>query len=200
MFVTLVIINQKQNVKIWVLLSLVEIVTSFNLVSPVQGEETKRILFSMPTNKAPGPDGFPVEFYKVAWSVVGKDFIVAVQSFLFGLLPRSTNASLLSLIPKTTEAERMTDYRYIVCCNVVYKVISKIIVRRLKDTLPAAIEINQCVFIKGRLLLESVLLATELVTDYHKPCVSSRSAVKIDISKTYDIVQWSFIEVVLRAM
>lgn len=171
------------------------------LVSPVQGEEIKRTLFSMSTNKAPGPDGFPVEFYKAAWSVVGQDIIKAVQYFfLYGLMPRSTNATLLSLIPKSAEAERMTDYRPIACCNIVYKVISKIIARRLKATLPSAIEMNQCAFIKGRLLLENVLLATELVKDYHKPGISSRSAIKLDISKAFDTIQWSFIEVVLQAM
>ena len=115
-------------------------------------------------------------------------------------MPRSTNATLLSLIPKTTEVERMTDYRPIACCNVVYKVISKIIARRLKTTHPSAIELNQCVFIKGRLLLENVLLATELVKDYHKPGISSRSAIKLDISKAFDTIQWSFIEAVLQVM
>lgn len=92
---------------------------------------------------------------------MGKDFIVTVQSFfLYGRMTRSTNATLLSLIPKSAEADCMTDYRFISCCNIVYKVISKILSRRLKDTLPSAIEINQCAFVKGRLLLENVLLAT----------------------------------------
>lgn len=45
------------------------------LVAPVQASEIKEALFFMPTNKAPGPDGFPMEFYKVAWSIIGKDFI-----------------------------------------------------------------------------------------------------------------------------
>lgn len=151
-----------------------------DLVKPVQGDEIKKILFSMPSNKAPRPDGFSMEFYKAAWPVVGKDFIAAVQSFfLYSFLPRSTNATLLSLIPKSPEAERMP----------VYKVICKILARRLKTTLPSVIESKQCAFVKGRLLLENVLLATELVKDYHKPGVSTHSAIKLDISKAFDTVQ-----------
>lgn len=66
----------------------------------------------MPENKAPGLDGYPMEYYKAAWTVVGKDLVVAVQSFfLYGLMPRSTNATLLSLVPKTTSAEKMSDFR-----------------------------------------------------------------------------------------
>lgn len=82
-----------------------------SLVAPVQGEEVKAALFSMPANKASGPDGFPMEFYKAAWTVVGKDLITAVQSFfLYGLLPRTINATLLSLVPKTTGAEKLIDF------------------------------------------------------------------------------------------
>ena len=78
--------------------------------------------------------------------------------------------------------------------------ISKIIARRLKATLPQAIELNQCAFVEGRLLLENVLLATELVKDYHKLSISSRSAIKLDIAKAFDTIDWAFIEATLRAM
>ena len=115
-------------------------------------------------------------------------------------MPRSINATLLSLVPKTTEAERMQDFRPIACCNVLYKVISKILAKRLKATLPLAIDQNQCAFVKDKLLLENVLLATELVKDYHKLSVTSRSAVKLDISKAFDTVKWSFVEATLREM
>lgn len=170
------------------------------LVCPVLADEIQAALFSMPENKTPRPDVYPMEYYKAVWTVVGKDLVVAVQSFfLYGLMPRSTNATLLSLVPKTTSAEKMSDFRPIVCCNLVYKLISKIMVHRLKAILPRAIEKNMCAFVQGRLLLENILLETNLVKDYHKPQVSSRSAVKLDISKDFDTVKWSFIEAVLRA-
>lgn len=94
----------------------------------------------------------------------------------------------------------MSEYRPIACCNVVYKVISKIIARRLHVNLPSAIEKNQCSFVEGRLLLENVLLATDLVKEYHNTSLSPRAAIKLDISKAFDSVQWSFIEATLRAM
>ena len=66
--------------------------------------------------------------------------MTAVQSFFtYGFMPRSVNATLLSLVPKTTDAETMSDFRPIACCNVIYKVISKILATRLKATLPEAI-------------------------------------------------------------
>lgn len=97
-----------------------------NLTKPVEAAEITETPFSMPANKAPGPDGYPMKFYKAAWPVIGKDFITAIQSFfLFGFMPHSIDATLLFLVPKTTEAEKMTDFRPIACCNVIYKVIQR---------------------------------------------------------------------------
>ena len=63
-----------------------------NLEAVVTAEEIKNVLFSMPSNKSPGPDGFPCEFFKTAWSVVSHDFILAVQSvFQLGFLPKGIN-------------------------------------------------------------------------------------------------------------
>ena len=94
----------------------------------------------------------------------------------------------------------MRDYRPIACCNVLYKVVSKILANRLKVLLPRVITENQSAFIKGRLLLENVLLASELVKDYHKEAVSPRCVLKIDISKAFDSVQWSFVLQSLEAI
>lgn len=123
-------------------------------MKPLQAAEIKEVLLTMPSNKASGPDGFPMKFYKAAWPVTEKYFVTTVQSFfIYGFMPRSVNATLLSLVPKTTIAEKICDFRPIACCNVIYKVIPKILATRLKATLPEAIDLNQCVFVEGRLLL-----------------------------------------------
>ena len=73
--------------------------------------------------------------------------------------------------------------------------ISKVLASRLKVKFPDAVEANQSAVIKERLLLENVLLASELVNGYHKATVSERCAIKFDISKAFDTVKWSFITV-----
>lgn len=163
--------------------------------------EIKKVLFSMPKNKSPGPDGYTVEFFIKAWPVFGKDFAVAVQSFfLKEFLPKGVNTTILALIPKTKEVSGMKDYRPISCCNVVYKVISKILANRLKEILPASILPNQSAFIKDRLMMENLLLASKLVKDYHKDSITSRCALKIDISKAFDSVQWPFLINIFKAI
>lgn len=94
----------------------------------------------------------------------------------------------------------MKDYMPITCCNVIYKVISKIIANRLKRLLPGSICVNQSTFVENRLLMENVLLATELVKDYHKDTISPRGAMKTDISKAFASVQWDFLLTTLKAM
>lgn len=167
----------------------------------VTKEEIKEVLFHMPGNKSPGPDGFTTEFFKGAWDVIGEDVTAAIQSFFTkGFLPKGLNSTILTLVPKKDEVKMMRDYRPISCCNVLYKIISKIIARRLKSVLPKCITLNQSAFIKERLLMENVLLATELVKDYHKEDISTRCAMQIDISKAFDSVQWSFLLNTLEAM
>lgn len=174
---------------------------SQQLLRFVTPEEIKAVLFSMPNNKSPGPDGFNAEFYKFSWEIIGAEFIIAVQAFFDkGFLPKGVNSTILALIPKRTEATEMKDYRPISLCNVFYKVISKIIANRLKVILPQFVAANQSAFVSERLLIENILLATEIVKDYHKESISSRCAIKIDISKAFDSVQRSFLLNVLAAL
>lgn len=171
------------------------------LTHPISEAKIRNVLFYMPSSKAPGPDGFPAEFYRALWDIIKQDFVIVVQSFfMYGFLPRGVNATILTLIQKHGDAKEIKDYRPISCCNILFKVISKILVNRLKVLLPELIEPNQCAFVKGRLLLENVLLATELVKDCHKQSIQHRSILKLDISKAFDSVKWSFIMNTLSAM
>ena len=175
--------------------------TAAALACPVTAKEIYQALQALPNGKVSGPDGFTKEFFVAAWSIIGREFIVAVQSFfLFGFMPTGVNATILSLIPKTTNAQTMKEYRPIACCNFLYKVISKVLANRLKIIFPEAIEANQCAFITDRLLLENVLLASELVSGYHRSVTEAKCAIKFDISKAFDTVKWSFITSVLLAM
>ena len=153
------------------------------LMSQVTAEEVRKVLFAMPKDKSPGPDGYTSEFYKSTWDIIGREFTLAVQSFFIkGFLPKGVNSTILALIPKKSGAKEMKDYRPISCCNVIYKVISKIIANRLKQVSPKFVAGNQSAFVQDRLPIENVMLATELVKDYHKDSISSRCAIKIDIS------------------
>lgn len=118
--------------------------------------------------------------------IVGPDFITTVKSFFtMGFLPKGINTTILALIPKRTEAREIKDYRPISCCNVLYKVISKIIANRFKTSRHEFIALNQSAFVKMRHLIENLLLATELIKDYHKDSISARCAIKFDISKAF---------------
>lgn len=151
-------------------------------------------MFAIPNEKSPGPDGYTAEFYKSVWSIIGSEFVIAVRAFFEkGFLPKGVNTTIMTLIPKVTGAKRMKDYCPISCCNFLYEVISKIIANRLKKLLPDFISLNQSAFVKDRLLIENIMLATELVKDYHKDTVSRRCEIKVDISQAFDSVQWPFL-------
>ena len=125
--------------------------------------------------------------------MISQDFTVAVQSVFSGFLPKGVNSTILALIPKKLDSLEMKDNRPIACCNVLYKVVSKILVNRLKQLLPRIIAENQSAFFQGRLLMDNVLLASELVKDYHKDGITPRCVMKINISKAFDSVQWDFV-------
>ena len=170
-------------------------------VSIPSAEEISFVIFGMPKSKAPGPDGFPIEFFWEAWSVVGTDTIAAVQEFFSSSRMLSKfNATTNALIPKFTGADRLKQFRPISLCSTIYKVVARIIKNRLIWIIPDAVQLNQVGFVQGRLLCENVLLASELVTDFDKPDVTTRGCLKVDLSKAYDNVHWGFLENILEAL
>ncbi|XP_071738847.1 uncharacterized protein [Rutidosis leptorrhynchoides] len=98
----------------------------------------------------------------------GQDVINVVQEFfLTGQMLKEINYTIVSLIPKVYVPSKVTDYRPIACCNVIYKCISKIIVARIKSSLDDIVNINQSAFIPGRKIADNILLTQELMRNYH---------------------------------
>jgi hypothetical protein len=159
-------------------------------------EEIKYALDSMGGLKAPGPDGMPTLFYKKYWGIVGEDVVREVKYLLDGgEMPNSWNDIVVVLIPKVAHPDKLKDWRPIGFCNVVYKIASKVLANRLKLVLPDIISLNQSAFVPRRLITDNVLLAYEL-THYlqnKRIRIDSYAALKLDMSKAYDCVEWEFL-------
>lgn len=157
-------------------------------------EEIQKLLFKLNPNKAPGPDGLTSAFYKSTWSFLGEEVISAITHFFQqAFLPASTNSTILTLVPKRPGATAITDYRPISCLNTLYKVIARLLVRRIKPLLPSIIVPNQTAFVKGRLIVENTVLAGELVNGYHRKKGPKRITIKVAIAKAFDTLSWEFL-------
>lgn len=129
------------------------------------------------------------------------DSIAAVKEFFTsGRLLRKFNLITIALIPKVTGADELSKFRPVSCCSTVYKVIARILKKRLKMFVPDVVQSNQVGFVKGRYLCENVLLASELVSRFHKRGPITRGCLQIDLMKAYDNVNWEFLLNVLTAI
>ena len=91
-------------------------------------EEIKETIFSLHSNKAPGPDGFTAHFFKDTWTLTGPLVTQAITEFFTtGEILAESNATIIALIPKVANPSSVGDFRPISCCNTIYKCISKII-------------------------------------------------------------------------
>ena len=157
----------------------------------------------MGTLKAPGPDGFPARFFQRHWDIMRKDVTVAVQRFFMdGALPEGLNDTAIVLIPKGDSPEELKDYRPISLCNVIYKVISKCIVNRLRPFLDEIISKEQSAFVPSRRITDNTLIAFECIHAIQKGngrggdyCVY-----KLNLSKAYDRVDWGFLKSVMEKL
>ncbi|GJW81795.1 RNA-directed DNA polymerase, eukaryota, reverse transcriptase zinc-binding domain protein [Tanacetum coccineum] len=139
-----------------------------DMTKAVTSKEIKEALFDIEDNKAPGPDGFSSKIFKKAWPVVGDDVCMAIKEFFHNWkLLGEVNATLISLVPKIETPTKVSDFRPIACCNVIYKCISKILTNMIKNSLCKVVSPNQSAFIPGRQITDNILISQELLRGYN---------------------------------
>ncbi|KAF7831611.1 reverse transcriptase [Senna tora] len=170
------------------------------LMRRVSEDEVRRAAFDLGAMKAPGPDGFSGKFCHSAWSVVGDQVVSSIMEFLNGNGSiEGLNETNIVIIPKVDKPESVKQYRPISLCNFSYKIVFKVMVNRLKNILPRIVSEQQRAFVKGRLIQDNIVIAHE-VYHYSKNRASKgrfELAMKIDMAKAYDRVEWDFLEKVL---
>ncbi|XP_027148760.1 uncharacterized protein LOC113749274 [Coffea eugenioides] len=173
------------------------------LIRPITELEVKKAVFSLHPNKAPGPDGMSSVFFQKFWHIVKKDVIAAISSFFHsGNLLKAINETCITLIPKIDVPTLVSHFRPISLCNVIYRVISKILVNRVKPFLNCCVSSNQSAFIPGRHIIDNIMIVHEFIH-----CLNNRRggsnafmALKLDMAKAYDRVEWGFLEKIMAKM
>ncbi|XP_035546588.1 uncharacterized protein LOC118348634 [Juglans regia] len=166
-------------------------------------EEIEVAVKSMAPLKSPGPDGFGACFFQKHWNTIGEEVSGNVLRWLNeNSLTSTTNFTYLALIPKISAPRVASDFRPISLCNVVYKILAKVLANRLKGVLNEIISPNQSAFIPGRLISDNILVAYEVLHSMkvRKKGKMGSMAIKLDMSKAYDRIEWSYLRAVLVKM
>jgi hypothetical protein len=157
-------------------------------------QEIKAAVFALNKDSAPGPDGFGAYFFQHFWDIVKIDVINAVLQFFTSswILP-GYNSNIIALLPKSPNASSIDQYRPIAMANFKFKIISKIIADRLASLLPSLISEEQRGFVHDRNIRDCLCIASEATNLLHNKSFGGNLALKIDISKAFDTLEWPFL-------
>jgi hypothetical protein len=169
------------------------------LEQAITEEEVWAAIKTLPSDKAPGPDGYSGRFYKVAWQIIKVDFMTAIGRVMQGDVSKLhlLNSAYITLIPKTAEAVEVKDYRPISLIHSFTKIITKVLASRLADKLPSLVSQCQSAFVKGRCIHDNFILVQQTTKALHRQ-KDPRVLLKLDISKAFDSVSWPFLLEVLK--
>jgi hypothetical protein len=170
------------------------------LYKPVTLSELKDILIHFKKERSPGPDGWTSEFFIYFFDLVGMDLLQMVEdSRLKGKISGSLNATFLVLIPKEKLPLSFNDFRPISLCNLVYKLISKVISNRIKPFLGRSLSAEQLGFLKGRRIQDAIGAAHECIHSIKQQNLKAL-IMKLDLKRAFDSIDWDFLRLVLHAV
>ncbi|XP_028104122.1 uncharacterized protein LOC114303175 [Camellia sinensis] len=169
---------------------------NFRFLKPISNAEILRAVKAIGAFKAPGKDGMQAIFYKTYWNYIDKSVCEFVKScFHNKTVPPEVNETLIVLVPKVDSPETITQFRPIRLCDVTYKIITKIIVGRIRPLLDTIVSPNQSSFIPGKNTTDNIIITQEILhTLRHKKGKSGGMIFKIDLEKAYDRLSWTFIK------
>jgi exonuclease III len=170
-----------------------------SLLRPITIEEVDQALQETPKCKAPGPDGFTSDFFHHCWAMIRTEvWEILEDSRASGQVLQALNATFITLVPKEGQAHHPKKFRPISLCNVIYKLLTKVIARRLKTILPTIISPEQSGYVEGRQILDSVILAHEVIHSLQKTKTPGM-LLKLDLSKAFDKISWDYMRAMLLA-
>ncbi|CAL0324296.1 unnamed protein product [Lupinus luteus] len=166
-----------------------------NLLTKIPtNDEIKAAAFGMNGDGAPGPDGFGGCFFKEFWDIVCHDVCNSVtQFFTQAWILLNLNSNLVVLIPKFPGADGIEDFRPIALANFQFKIITKVLADRLASIAPSIISPQQRGFIKGRSIHDCICIASEAVNLLDYKTHGGNLAIKLDVRKAFDTLDWNFL-------
>lgn len=163
-------------------------------------EEIKGAIWDCESSKSPGPDGFGLDFFKHSWDLIKDDLIRFFVDFQAnGKLVRGINSSFLTLIPKKEGGSNLNHFRPISFIGCIYKILAKVLARRFKAILGKLIGEAQSAFLKGRFILDGIVVVNESIEDAKKS-KTKRLFFKVDFAKAFDSVNWEYLLDMMRNM
>lgn len=142
-------------------------------------------------SKNPGPDGFNIEFFKRCWGIVREDVMRVMREFHSnGKLVRGSNSSFIVLIPKKEGVCGINQMRPVSLIGSVYKIIAKVLACRMKGVIGKLIGEAQSAFIKGRNILDGVVVLNEVMDEARS---RKKGWIKVDFAKAYDSIDCDYL-------
>jgi len=170
------------------------------LVRPFTMEEVKAAVWDVDSFKCPGPDGITFGFIKDFWDMLQDDVMrFLVEFHRNGRLSKGINSTFIALIPKVDNPHRLNDFRPISLVGSLYKILAKVLANRLRSVIGLVISDSQSAFIKGRQILDGILVANEIVDEARK-LRKELILFKVDFAKAYDTVDWGYLDEVMIKM
>ncbi|CAL8115937.1 unnamed protein product [Prunus armeniaca] len=150
----------------------------------VSDVEIQSSLFAIGGLKTSGPDRFPALFYQNYWDLCSKDIIALVKDcFVRASLLEHLNDTLIALVPKVERPLNMAQLRPISLCNTLYKVVSKILVSRLRPIMTKIVSPTQVSFVPGRHIVDNIVIAQEMLHKFKNIASISGSPLSDNLGK-----------------